>query len=1060
MECHFRLNIYSQKAQILGSTEKGFGKVSMGNEMGNNNTSALKEEDNTTEAEKKAFNEDFHAYNGKDESQTTPVAKGKDADTKAAGLASSDTRELQNQTSQEDIRADGVKGENHTIETVEAKDVILKAAPASDDAIVAGKDTLQEVSQEDDVKGKDQLIPTRETEDVHDKAKEMVSENPSAVENDSLEGDTLAGDLKVENQIPATTEAEDVQEEVEGRASDNTTTLERDSLEGDTCAGDVKFEDHMYPTAELKDTQEEAIELASDEKTTTIEKDSLEGDTDPDYMRVENQKNPTVEAEDVQEKATALPTDNKASSLREDSLEGDVDTDDANIEQLMHLKDEGKNVEGKAARLTLDYATRELQDHKSQEDTHANDKQGEINLIPTNEGIDVTGRATCLDSDDPLNVTDSSGRALEETTGVKQADISHCTGSVEAGVQDGEILPHPFLERTEEFEKQNDSIKQVPTEEEQTMILTLDDMSRPNDAELQESSDMHSNHNELVNIRSEPSLLGSELLQRSEILDKYPHCEKDDDDVSEKKMETQEKKCGDKFDGFDVDEFGGGLRDTSAITSDSANVGEKSNAVLLARVNYITDEVLNLLSESAMVDMPVDFDQWKNSKVLYVEKKATRGGSKMENGYHYNPGQCYEEPAKEKPDTTITGDTTRGYDGDFNEERNLVLLPRSTGIGNTHQVTEPKVMESGYKIDVHVNNHSKTSDEISTVSQVFIAPGAEVDPLITGSTVLDCRYKEGVQIQKTIIEENNQKPEASYDRGKSFEGREISGQCNSNLVSIDKPKSLAVDTSASFIHIYSYQQGNVNHTKAFFTGTDMATSDLKEPNDQSFGTTFDKLDSSNLTAPDLQLVDGEEFQKEDCSQSIEEATSSKGAEISASAAILSNEACSSISAFSNCGYEANESITRLSTESNSDNPNVPVLIQKSPSFNLNLRIEARSEESDHMPLLNQDKTEIESLSSQTNLNIMNSNLHAENGHCMLQREETPVEEKVVTMERSYSLKSNSPFLGLLKEDEEARLLVTSQKEVNHVGTEKAVKEIRSTSPKAEVLIWRNIHLAA
>ncbi|XP_024197166.1 uncharacterized protein LOC112200372 [Rosa chinensis] len=110
------------------------------------------------------------------------------------------------------------------------------------------------------------------------------------------------------------------------------------------------------------------------------------------------------------------------------------------------------------------------------------------------------------------------------------------------------------------------------------------------------------------------------------------------------------------------------------------------------------------------------------------------------------------------------------------------------------------------------------------------------------------------------------------------------------------------------------------------------------------------------------------------------------------------------------GSETLENVGRsstVSTESDPDNLNiVHAQIQKSPSFSLDLQNEARTEESDSTPLLYQDKAEIESSASQG--------------------------EKVITLERSESEESKTPFLGFLKEEEETHVVVVAQnKHENH-----------------------------
>lgn len=188
-----------------------------------------------------------------------------------------------------------------------------------------------------------------------------------------------------------------------------------------------------------------------------------------------------------------------------------------------------------------------------------------------------------------------------------------------------------------------------------------------------------------------------------------------------------------------------------------------------------------------------------------------------------------------------------------------------------------------------------------------------------------------------------------------------------------------------------------------------------------------------LTIKSMDNVDEEEIEKEreDYSQHSE-ATSLIVEKLTTSTELSSNN-----STFANGGYETRENVTRLSTESNSDNPNITCQMQKSPSFNLNLRMESRREESDQIPLL--DKSSDDSLPNKASLNISNSMSHDEYGL---------IEEKIVTMERSYSEISKASFIGFLKE-EEAHVLVMAQTQDINVGSKIEVKEVSSTSPKGK-----------
>ncbi|KAL5542071.1 hypothetical protein UlMin_009781 [Ulmus minor] len=157
-------------------------------------------------------------------------------------------------------------------------------------------------------------------------------------------------------------------------------------------------------------------------------------------------------------------------------------------------------------------------------------------------------------------------------------------------------------------------------------------------------------------------------------------------------------------------------------------------------------------------------------------------------------------------------------------------------------------------------------------------------------------------------------------------------------------------------------------------------------------------------------------------------------------------------AFPRCnGSEARESagrlsiasMERLSTDSDPDNLNLHAHMRKSPSFNLNLQ----NEESDQTPLLYEDKAEIQSSPRQSDVSLGNTTIQNGYKQDLLQQQAMPVEEKVVTLERSDSEKSKTPFLGLLKEEEESPI-VGARKEAKDLWKSPS-RESTSSSPKGK-----------
>ncbi|CAJ1967018.1 unnamed protein product [Sphenostylis stenocarpa] len=504
-------------------------------------------------------------------------------------------------------------------------------------------------------------------------------------------------------------------------------------------------------------------------------------------------------------------------------------------------------------------------------------------------------------------------------------------------------------------------------------------------------------------------------------------------------MESHVKLCTDKSGGKDGNEFGRNLIDISGTTFDSLSIDTTTNGNSSTKVNYTTEGSLISPLESSIVDSPLEVDHEENCKVLYGETILSRSESTMENSYDCKPEQCMKDSLKEY-NMVYTCDMAIGSDG----ERNVSPDSNVSRLVTNDQVEEPKVTENGVPFDAYINKNKASSEESNAASEEkhYLDPEAKRISLIEGLTVVNCRH-EG-ESYKSTIEETNEKPEASHVMVNNLEDTKMSEECNCDLITKNQEESL-LQNNSSLLHIYDDHQGNVKQDKSF-TATSMPSLDWKQTNKtKNFGHTIDNLDSSKLTVPSVDLVGDETFEKEgEEDPQHAEVASSAGGELTTSTVTMSIEPCSNKSIFENGGYETRDSVTRLSTESNPDNSNTSCQMQKSPSFNLNLRKEARPEESDQTPLLHQNKSANESLSKQTSLNLVNSMPHAQYEQCMLHSEEMPVEEKIVTMERSYSKKSKAPFIGLLKEEEEAHLLGMAQIQDNHVGTKNTVS---STLPK-------------
>ncbi|GAU41757.1 hypothetical protein TSUD_13570, partial [Trifolium subterraneum] len=428
--------------------------------------------------------------------------------------------------------------------------------------------------------------------------------------------------------------------------------------------------------------------------------------------------------------------------------------------------------------------------------------------------------------------------------------------------------------------------------------------------------------------------------------------------------------------------------ETSVLTLDAANASNDSEIQELPSVHSLQGN--ESLPKDTLPNADSHFQQIKHDvsekDIEYQEKLLCENKSdeRDENEFVNNMIDTSETTS----DQCIM--ELKESNGDRNGETHTIFDSIVFGIANNDQVEEDNVTENGF-LDANVCDSIKVSDEGN-------APPYEensVVPEVEGSTV---------------VEDTNEKMESSFVMIKKIEETNMLEQCNSDMITINQEETFSLQNSSSLLHIYSYNHGNVEQTESFTVA------------------------SMPKSVQSLDFVDEEviEKEREDYSQHAE-ATSLIVEEQTTSIESSNN------SLFANGGYETRDSVTRLSTESNSDNPHITCQMQKSPSFNLNLRTEAKREESDQIPLLHESAND--NLLNKASLNLSNSMPHDEYDH---------IEEKIVTMERSYSEVSKSSFIGFLKEEEEAHLLVMEQTQDNNAGSKMEVKEVSSsTSPKGK-----------
>ncbi|KAK4258025.1 hypothetical protein QN277_007536 [Acacia crassicarpa] len=842
-------------------------------------------------------------------------------------------------------------------------------------------------------------------------------DNASEAEKKALNEEVTAERIEEENQkISASKGSDDETKAEDGLASNDRSEPGNETSKGDNTLGDGE-------NGENEKIEEAA--MASDDARIEPGKDTLERDSHVVDENGSNQIIPTAGSENVEEKGIGLTTTVESTIMLEnDSPKGDTHGDVVGVENQMPPAVEAEDVlnddtlpGSNDVPNVLENSTREgnageddengdHQDHASTESEIVQEKAPRIDLDDsTSELQDKTQKETHDNDESGENATDPISEDLDvlgKATNLSFDDQSNVKNSVsDSGHQITETkqfekFPNAGLadKGAENCEIQS-NLSLESTEEYDKQIDLCKDQLVTYDHHLDIQSPIKQEEENTIVLASHDV----ELQESSQIHSSYDECDKVLEEPSLQGDDPlQRSEGGDGDDGVSSDKeketqenlFCGVI--TEGGDGDELGSSERYASETTVTVSSINEKRnLSLLAEANHIadhslDSPPESDNVKMCKDFQEETKLNVR-SEMENSQDFEAD-------------IINGRSNE----DFNGEGNIVLA--CGFLGETDQVEEPKVTENGHQFDVCINNNT-TSDEISTtpVQQSFMVPDAEGDGLIPGSTVENCRLEQEENYEEKDLEDMEIKPEASHATLKVLDGVDTSAQCNSHLLTSGQMES--------------HPEGNP--------------------------------DSSNLTMPALDMVDIEAFEKEgkDYSERAE-ATSLKEAEITTSEANQSSVPLLNNPVFANGGcYEIMESMTsRYSTESNPENPNISSLMQKSPSFNLNLRMEATKEESDHIPLIHQARTATESLSNQSGLNL--NKPCAECEERILQHEEMPVEEKIVTMERSYSEKFHAPFLGLLKEEEEAHLLVMPKKQENQDGiVKKEVKEMENVSPKGK-----------
>ncbi|KAK9992734.1 hypothetical protein SO802_027719 [Lithocarpus litseifolius] len=780
------------------------------------------------------------------------------------------------------------------------------------------------------------------------------------------------------------------------KEEDNTNAIDSKNVFQEAAdADDVKGEDETVPTNEAKDFHEKVTGLASNDST---------GAKDTHTAKE------TSGGREQEENEVLFPTESPKAVVK--AIEA---SNEENHEVQPSSLQKGSDAHEKTIESNFQENLLVRSDHQLQKQDSINEEQEENEVHSPAESLKAVVKSVAASDEDNEITTAFSPKDLE----VHEKPIDSNLKENLLGTNDHQLE------------------KQASISEDEDEDSTLNTISTPHDPEPQQSLHFKSNQLALDKVNADQSeeegcillhksedILGSSFIcanknshplgpNLSNNLGDNPDVEKMGDSlVKEAPYQEDKMSFKEKIEIIKGDEIGIGLSNPPTITSDTPSIVlNKYNGELSTVANSIRNDSLNLQLEAVLLDRPLNSHQEVSEPqdkcmVLTEETKIVGSGSDIEERPHqYNPTLFCEEPMEEQ-NTDEANESQREF--------------RKLGSENEDKL---------------VCNQNKNSDgscqdsegELSVVAEHGLVT-VPVRLIVTGH-----RCEEEQQKEKKILEEIEDKAEASYATGNDTEGSETPRQRRSQLLPIEQAEDLLSQSPASIV------QSEVHNQDTTIAAETIVQSSSIEPIPelkQEICDEFSVVKASTFNSTSLNI--------ENLISIVElTVTETKTSASHSSVEGIKGEA----SAFINGSTEAQESMGRLSSESSSDSMNTHVHMRKSPSFDLDLRIEARGEESDQMPLLFQDKATMESSSGQTDFSLGKPVAHVgykHNQH-MLQYQALPVEEKVITLERSDSEKSKTPFLGFLKEEEEAQFVVTPQKQENHAVSKKATRELCNLS---------------
>ncbi|KAJ9700488.1 hypothetical protein PVL29_006013 [Vitis rotundifolia] len=477
-------------------------------------------------------------------------------------------------------------------------------------------------------------------------------------------------------------------------------------------------------------------------------------------------------------------------------------------------------------------------------------------------------------------------------------------------------------------------------------------------------------------------------------------------------------------------------------------MGNKGDGGLPVEMNLIQNGSSDLQSEAIPLTDSLDSFQEvakPEDKCVVLTEDTKLIGLGLENKddmHDLCPTQFCEELLNESK-TNKSDSSHSDHENDAKE--GVMDTSCNSAVDKDFQVEEAKLLENAYKVHLCDSSPNSTLEELCKNPEEGTAKLSKMDTASTEFIVTDFNHEGEEPTEKNMVEEILEKAEYSYAVGNDIEERKTTEQSDFQSHPIDEAGSLLPPPPAAFpLQSQEHEPATVMGYESL-ESRDHSSLELQQHGSGEFSL----IKASNLDASDLTmetLVFAVELTNKKPGQELSQSpktTSMAAAQFETEG--QSNEQCGKdeTPAFPSGGYEAQEGVGRVSTESSPESLAIQAGMRKSPSFHFELLAEGSTEESDQTPLLYHDKTVTGTLSRGVDVNFRNP--VGEYGPDSVQYQATPVEEDSLKLEKSDSEKSRTPFLSFLKEEEEACLVVSQQNQATVVAEKKAAKERRSRS---------------